>query len=36
MVQGNEFLSLRTEVTDPDGKPVGTVFGTLVARGPDA
>jgi hypothetical protein len=36
MVQGNEFLGLRTEMADPDGELVGTVFGTLVVRGPDA
>jgi len=35
MVQGNEFLGLRTEVTDPAGEPVLTVYGTLVVRGPD-
>ena len=35
MVQGNEFLGLRTEMADPAGEPVGTVFGTLVVRGPD-
>ena len=35
MVQGNEFLGLRTEMADPGGEPVGTVFGTLVVRGPD-
>jgi acyl dehydratase len=36
MVQGNEFLGLRTEVADPAGEPVLTVYGTLVVRGPDA
>jgi len=36
MVQGNEFLGLRTEVADPVGEPVCTVYGTLVVRGPDA
>ena len=35
MVQGNEFLGLRTEMADPAGLPVGTVYGTLVVRGPD-
>lgn len=35
VVQGNEFLSLRTEVADPAGEPVCTVYGTLVVRGPE-
>ena len=35
VVQGNEFLGLRTEVTDPAGEQVVTVYGTLVVRGPD-
>jgi len=30
---GNDLVSLRTEVTDPDGNPVCTAYGTLVARG---
>ena len=36
VVQGNEFLGLRTEVTDSAKEPVCTVYGTLVVRGPDA
>jgi acyl dehydratase len=30
---GNDLISLRTEVTDPEGRPVCTAYGTLVARG---
>ena len=30
---GNDLISLRTEVTDPDGNPVCTAYGTLVTRG---
>jgi acyl dehydratase len=30
---GNDLVTLRTEVTDPDGNPVCTAMGTLVARG---
>ncbi|MET0864530.1 MAG: MaoC family dehydratase N-terminal domain-containing protein [Nakamurella sp.] len=30
---GNDLVTLRTEVTDPDGNAVCTAMGTLVARG---
>ena len=33
VMAGNDVISLRTEVVDPDGKPVCTAYGTLVARG---
>jgi acyl dehydratase len=29
---GNDFLTIRSEVTDDDGQPVVSVFATLVAR----
>ena len=33
VMAGNDVVTLRTEVTDSDGKPVCTALGTLVARG---
>lgn len=35
VLAGNDVLTVRTDIVDPEGKPVCTAIGTVVARGPD-